>query len=293
MAVPRGDLEDNSSVSDKTDRAVDSVNNDLSANTWDTMRSEAKTYKSGEDKSSVPTGELVFDNGIYGTVESQNNCPATPKDNGSLDHLDDLKGYADKNFDRIDSNHDGSMSDKELQEALNDPCLKGEDRKAIEILTKHADGLEDMSDDEFGPENDGITKADLNEFGRIAAVHKEAEDIYGLVKDNMSKMDTNGDKQLDKQEIEAAIAAAPENSQEKALLEKMRNNFDQLQSVSNDEWGPENDGITIDDVLSNAASEAAGWDETGFLMDVSSDLMRHWLNKQADRYHNESLRPKF
>lgn len=316
MAVPHA-FDDSTDLSDRAPQAADNSHSNLSANMWDSMKNDSNGLRSPSDTSShANESEIVFTNDIYGndpygvpesTVrltstpaprgdraapKPADNCPIEPvQDLGPLNYVEDLQKYADKNFDKIDSDQDGSLSEKELDEALKDECLTGEDRKAIEILQKHRHGFEDLSDDEFGPENDGITRNDLGEFGKIAAKQGEAEDMYSYAKKNMSKLDRDGDGQLNQKELDEAINACDPDSEAKRLLERMKEQYEELQSSSNDEWGFDNDGISVDDLLRNASSEAVGWDETGFLMDVSSDVMKHWLNRQADLYKDESLRP--
>lgn len=162
--------------------------------------------------------------------------------------------------------------------------MQGEDRKALEILQKRSDEIEELADDEFGDENDGITRADLKEFRDLSERYQDASDMSLYEHQKFEITDADKDGFLSASELDTAIDKAAPDSREKKVLEKMRADYERLQGASNDEWGFDNSGISKDDLVGNALSEAVGWDESGFMMDVSSDLMRHWLDKQEQKY---------
>ncbi len=80
---------------------------------------------------------------------------------------DSLKRLADKNFDRLDTDHDGFIDKSELDAAMVNPAFKGEDAQLIGALKRHRENLEELSNDEWGDENDGITRADIEEFSKL------------------------------------------------------------------------------------------------------------------------------
>lgn len=275
---------------------------------WNEMKNESYSPKAGDKSKAQPPSSIEFNNDIYGNdsyptpyypTESQVKLTserAKPveikplKGPDDLNHLEDLRRYADKHFDKIDADGDGYMSSDEMDKYLEDKNLTGEDRKAVEILKKRQDGIETLSNDECGPENDGITKKDLEAMSEVGATQHEAQDMYGYLKDNMTKLDKDGDGLVNKDELDEAIRAAGEGSHDKKMLNKIRDKYDDLQSSYDDEFGFDNDGVSVNDLLRHASSGAAGWTETGILMDIESDLMRHWLSKEADRTGDESLR---
>lgn len=295
MAVPRGDL-DNYQINDNASRPAEGPPSDLSANTWKDMR---KSETSSTREAQPAVDYLDFNTNIYGTADSvrltsapprgadsNNSCPEElpPHPGQKLDRLKDLNDYADKVFDRVDADKDGFLSNDEFETALKDSCLQGEDRKAIEILQKRQDEIEELSNDELGDENDGITRADLKEFRDLSERYQDASDMSLYGREKFDSADTDKDGFLNVCELDQAIKSAAPNSAEKQLLEKMRADYERLQGASNDEWGFDNSGISKEDLTYNAMSEAVGWDESGFMMDVSSDLMRHWLDKQEKMY---------
>ncbi len=311
MAAPNG-FDNAAYVSDRTPQATESSHNNLSANMWNEMKDKSHDSQKGpgDNAESQPPSSIeftnIYGNDIYPTPDYPSESPLKltsapkpenfgpiaepPKGPNDLNRLEDLNRYADKHFDKIDADGDGHMSSDELDKYLEDKNLTGEDRKAVEILKKRQDNIEGLSDDEFGPENDGITKKDLQALADLGSTQHEAQDMYSYVKDNMSKLDKDGDGLLNRQELEDAIRDTKEGSKERKILEKIHANYDDLQSSYDDEFGFDNDGVSVNDLLRNASSGAAGWTETGILMEIESDLMRHWLNKEADRTNDPSLR---
>ncbi|MBY0552076.1 MAG: hypothetical protein K2W95_32630 [Candidatus Obscuribacterales bacterium] len=301
MAVPHGDLQ-SYQATDNAARTADGSHGDLSAQMWDGMRQNALGGLPRENQPS--SGYLDFDSNIYGTgdsVVSANepreaeplSCPEDPPQphGQQLNFLKDLNDYADKNFDRVDADKDGFLSEEEFETALKDQCLRGEDRKAVELMQKHQNEIEERSNDEFGDENNGVTRADLKEFRDLSERYEDASDMSIYGKQKFDSADTDKDGFLSASELGKAIDNAAENSDDKKVLEKMRSDYERLQGASNDEWGFDNSGISKDDLLENAMSEAVGWDDTGFMMDVSSDLMRHWLDKQEKEFPSLRKRP--
>lgn len=89
-----------------------------------------------------------------------------------------FEGRIRKNFDTWDVNKDDHLSAYEANKALLDKNVKGEDAAAAVALKMTLGSTEDLSNDEIGPENDGLTRADLDEYARRRARGKD-----GVVKD--------------------------------------------------------------------------------------------------------------
>ncbi len=193
---------------------------------------------------------------------------------GTMKTEGDFRERAEKLFDRVDTDGDGSLSSAELEAAAKDDKLVGHDHKAVELLQKYQDDIEELSDDECGDENDGITKSDLTEFGNAVDVHREAMSMYSFGKEHFAKLDGNGDGVLSSEELDQAIDSLSANSQQRETLEKMREKFDDIKVSRNDEWGFES-GITEADLLRYSSSEAAGWDETGLISDIWIELSKY------------------
>ncbi len=68
------------------------------------------------------------------------------------------------NFDDWDTDDDGHLSDSEIADAVNDSDNTGSDAAAAAALHHRQDEIEELSDDEWGDENDGVTLRDLAEY---------------------------------------------------------------------------------------------------------------------------------
>lgn len=65
----------------------------------------------------------------------------------------------------IDSDDNGFISQEELLQKLQDPSIQGADAALVAALFRYIEDLEELHDDEFGDENDGIT---LQDFQNLA-----------------------------------------------------------------------------------------------------------------------------
>ncbi len=71
-------------------------------------------------------------------------------------------------FDQADADHDGFITVPEINTLLNTGNLSNRQRQALLYMKTNFDMLENSSNDEWGPENDGVTKADIEEFANQA-----------------------------------------------------------------------------------------------------------------------------
>lgn len=82
---------------------------------------------------------------------------------------EDMKEHFRDNFKQLDKNKDGFVDEDEIDRAMNDPDYKGKDAQMIAVMKEHRKEIQNLSDDEVGFENDGITKADMDRLSKIAA----------------------------------------------------------------------------------------------------------------------------
>ncbi len=203
--------------------------------------------------------------------------PSTTEDTGAVKSVNsaDLKEKSEALFDKIDTDHDGFLSQTELSAAVQNDQFKGEDAQVVAALYDNRNKLQKLSNDEFGPENDGITKADLAEFDKLeAAAVSENSSAFNAKKwmdngENFKKADSDGDGFLSEKELDAALATAGDS--DKQALEYLKKNFDKVQSTSNDEFGFENDGITRKDITDNAKASRET-DEAKLVREVNHDI---------------------
>lgn len=94
-------------------------------------------------------------------------------------------------FDDIDGDGDGFISRQEVDWACSDHVFKGPHAASLATLRRVLHELEELSDDEVGWENDGVTRADLAGFDLVAHADPEHE----LVK-NATNIRTEAEKKI-------------------------------------------------------------------------------------------------
>lgn len=198
---------------------------------------------------------------------------------GRLDtSVRDFKNIADVLFDRIDSDQDGFMDEDELDMALNDPCLTGDNRKTIELLQKHRTNLEEFSNDEWLDEDDGITRDDLQNLGEAGDGYEFAMRLHAFQSQNFAKIDKDNDGFLTRDELRSAIADATTLAEDRTTAQRLLADFSDVENSNNDEWGFENDGITRGD-LNDYGLDKLDIDDERSVFSLRMDLSRHYSGK--------------
>jgi hypothetical protein len=82
----------------------------------------------------------------------------------------DFSTRAQALFPRIDTDGNGFLSGSEIDAAVEDSSYRGPDAAVVATLHQLASELEELSNDEWGDENDGPTLADLQAYERTGAV---------------------------------------------------------------------------------------------------------------------------
>lgn len=84
------------------------------------------------------------------------------------------------NFSTWDGDGDGYLSMKEIRGLLQNPAIKGDQAAAVNALHKYVSSLEELSNDEYGDENDGVTLADLTAYERGQTSGKQDKSVKGV-----------------------------------------------------------------------------------------------------------------
>lgn len=86
------------------------------------------------------------------------------------------------NFARWDTDHDGWLSMPEVNAHLRNPAITGPDAAALSALHKKLHDLEELSNDELGDENDGVTLDDLTAYerGRTGTQDPSVANVEGI-----------------------------------------------------------------------------------------------------------------
>ncbi|HEY9785551.1 MAG TPA: C2 family cysteine protease [Candidatus Obscuribacterales bacterium] len=188
---------------------------------------------------------------------------------------DSVKNLFDTNMCRLDADGDGFVSEEEVDAAMRDGSYTGKDAQLVAMLKEYQDELEELSDDEFGDENDGITAADMARFDELQRQKKE--ELASLThmrdygKNNFSTLDADGNGYLTGEEIDAVAADSSLSAADRKALEEMKERLDDIEEASNDELGDENDGITAAD-LDEYLNDFIASDEMQLVLRVDANL---------------------
>lgn len=152
-------------------------------------------------------------------------------------------------FDKIDKDGDGYLSESELAAAVQSEDFKGRDAQVVAALYRNQDDIEELSNDEIGDENDGITKKDLEKLDEIQK--NNAKELAQVARaavfldrdDNFKKIDSDGDTFLTKSEITKALERKDLTQEERVSLEFLRDHVGDIEEAHDDETGDENNGI--------------------------------------------------
>ncbi|MBS1957812.1 MAG: hypothetical protein JST89_26745, partial [Cyanobacteria bacterium SZAS-4] len=109
-----------------------------------------------------------------------------------IEQVSVAKGFLDKedNFKKIDSDGDNFLTKDELTKALERKDLSAEERVSLQFLIDHYSDIEDAHNDEWGPENDGITRDDLDYYG-----DKTVSEVFNVLS-RVNEAQTTGTRDL-------------------------------------------------------------------------------------------------
>lgn len=166
----------------------------------------------------------------------------------------DLKEAGEAVFARVDRDGDGFLSRAELGGALRDRSYTGQESQAIAALYNRGDEIQKLSNDEWGPERSGVSRADLESFDRIAheKTGSESSARYGL--QSFEKLDINGDGVISRQELSSA--SDPTRGSE---LQHLTQHFDSIKDSHRDFRIFGESGITRADLEAYQRSWNGDW----------------------------------
>jgi len=186
---------------------------------------------------------------------------------------EDFADEATKMFDALDTDKNGYLNEKELAAAVEGDQYNGKQAQVVAALYRSQHGLEELSNDEWFDENDGVTRKDLAEFKKLQET--DTRDREGPLRvrawlesdDRFKNLDSDGDEFLSKNEINKALEADDLSETDRTNLEFLRDSYSKLEDGHDDEFGWENDGITLEDLDYYGDNTVAK---------VSSALFRTW-----------------
>ncbi len=181
--------------------------------------------------------------------------------------------YARRNFDRLDGNHDGHVTGDELETyaKVKADRLSAEEIANLAVLRKNMSDLEEFSDDETGDENDGFTRHDLMKGEKergidnisTGATGDEKPSAFGdlrpalaYAQSNFAKIDADRDGYISKDEIDVYSDNNELTYEEMQNLKALKAKVQNVEDLSNDELGAENNGISRKDIVAANAQIA-------------------------------------
>ncbi|MCA9801382.1 MAG: hypothetical protein KC777_05320, partial [Cyanobacteria bacterium HKST-UBA02] len=186
---------------------------------------------------------------------------------------EDFADEATKMFDTLDTDKNGFLNEKELAAAVESDQYNGKQAQIVAALYRAQHGLEELSNDEWFDENDGVTCKDLAEFKTLQETDTKDREKPLKVRtwlesdDRFKNLDTDGNEYLSRSEIDKALAAADLSETDRTNLEFLKANYSKLEDAHDDEFGWENNGITMKDLDYYGDNTVAK---------VSSTLFRTW-----------------
>ena len=189
-----------------------------------------------------------------------------------------LMDFATSHHGDLDLDSNGYVSEQELTKIGNTQFLSRNlhvvEKDLVSVMKRNWSTIADISNDEWGKENDGITLKDAAGIAKLpslsirdaesAAVSARTEGkdagVVDVLRNNFDGLDMDSDGFVSVKEmtrVETSKLWSRELTvQEKSALEVAKKDFRQIAEGSNDEVGFENNGITRDDLKNYSEASA-------------------------------------
>ncbi|MBX9694639.1 MAG: hypothetical protein K2Z81_19790 [Cyanobacteria bacterium] len=180
--------------------------------------------------------------------------------------LSDFPDILSEIFDDLDTNRDNFVTQKELQDAS--LASSGNEQLVITFLHENVSTIEELSNDEWGDENSGITRKDIadlnskiskaNKPGQPAADIRLIDKINRLLPDrnihdprvfgrllttNFNRLDTNGDGEVSTSEVDETLSKSAKTDELHQLGVGLKANYNRLAALTEDD----NQSVTLRD----------------------------------------------
>lgn len=185
--------------------------------------------------------------------------------------FNDIKVFAYGAYDKLDVDGDGFVCQTELTNAFTDPQLGWREKSFLLFLMRRIDDISAAYAEEWADDKKGISRVDLQEYfdqieinedGTCEAIpHPKAwqkvpvpsgginlnqtfQDIHDFAMKTFDSLDQDGDGFLSQAELQYAIANDLTGWREKSFLIFMMRNIEAISKAFDEQWAPENAGIS-------------------------------------------------
>ena len=135
-------------------------------------------------------------------------------------------------FDKIDKDRSGKISRDEINKAMEDPSIRGEEAQALAAMYTNFSKLANLANQQGLLERSGITKEDLEKAHTMFAEHqKQRDDAYLLnewAKQELAKFDLVKNGKLNYREIDAALNNKETGDFDRRMLTFLRENYSKI-----------------------------------------------------------------
>jgi len=154
------------------------------------------------------------------------------------------------NFDKLDKDRDNFLTKDELQSAAADPNSPANLQLALEAFAPAVKRVQAISNDEFGRDNDGVTKRDLKLLNQDLPRYKEilgtiedlrpgqdvtSKRVFGaLLNSRFDKIDDDKDGTLSRLEIEHYGNRLDVTDSERTIAGVLLDHFDEFAGITNE-----------------------------------------------------------
>lgn len=167
---------------------------------------------------------------IYAGLKSQGFLfDSTPPKEAERDASGLLSAFK-RNLSVFDKNKNGFVSQDEVDSAVIIDKIKGTDAHLVAVLKRLAPELRNLSNDEFGPEDNGITVKDIEELDSLNLKYMQERSRYldlCLAREVIAKH-TELPQSLKRTDVQSLIDSAKVTGREKDALNQVLRDFDDL-----------------------------------------------------------------
>lgn len=293
---------------DEHNQCVESQESKVGSNADDTgaLQDEANSC-SAEEQRNVIAAELqrvaeaaqsFLPEICFDMTPAKKESPESAQECTTRTTTDEFIDLSNDNFDLIDTDEDGFMSENEIDAAVQNSKFSGRDARFVAALKEHQEELEELNDDETGDENDGISRSDIAQFDALQKQMGEERNDFAHARDyakkNFSALDADSDGHVTEDELDATLEAGGLDADQIHKIQTLKKLSGDLEEGHDDEIGDENDGFTDKDLDDYWSQEYASQDHVQLVRGVQGTMDKTQRHAEkatsSDLYANPMIR---